>query len=111
MESLDSERIYIHCPMSEKEEAKLLGALWDPERVSWYIPPSRTTDLLKFEKWLAKEDLENALKLVHNHRTYLKCPYEQKDVVKALGANWDPVMRAWYIENITDLTPFERWLA
>lgn len=32
------ERIYIRVPYAQKDEAKALGAYWDPDRRSWYIP-------------------------------------------------------------------------
>ena len=31
-------RIYLNVPFEEKEEAKKLGAKWDPGRKLWYIP-------------------------------------------------------------------------
>ena len=31
-------RIYLQVPYAEKDEAKALGAYWDPDRRSWYIP-------------------------------------------------------------------------
>ena len=30
-------------------------------------------------------------------RTYLNCPYRQKDAAKLLGAKWDGDVRAWYV--------------
>ena len=43
-------------------------------------------------------------------RTNLKCPYEEKDEAKRLGARWDATRKTWYIENVEDLTPFMRWI-
>lgn len=43
-------------------------------------------------------------------RVNLKCPYEEKDKVKWLGAKWDPAMRTWYVTGIADLSPFKRWI-
>lgn len=43
-------------------------------------------------------------------RINLRCPYEQKDDAKRLGARWDPAKRTWYIVDIEDLTPFMRWI-
>ena len=44
-------KCYINCPYEEKEEAKRLGARWDPKEKSWYfddaIYKSET-----FKKWL-----------------------------------------------------------
>jgi hypothetical protein len=44
-------------------------------------------------------------------RTYLTCPFAEKDEAKALGARWDAARKRWYIENVPDLAPFSRWLA
>ena len=43
-------------------------------------------------------------------RIDLVAPYADKDAVKALGARWDGAKKVWYIVNVTDLTPFARWL-
>lgn len=40
----------------------------------------------------------------------LEVPFEQKDVVKALGARWDPTARCWYVPPGRDLEPFRPWL-
>ena len=44
-------RIYLNVPYSEKEEAKSLGARWNPTIKKWYI--NSTTDELprEFLKW------------------------------------------------------------
>lgn len=43
-------------------------------------------------------------------RHYLTASYQEKDAVKALGAQFDMARRAWYVERGMDLTPFEPWL-
>jgi Domain of unknown function (DUF5710) len=43
-------------------------------------------------------------------RINLVAPFAEKDAVKALGARWDPVNKLWYITDVTDLTPFSRWI-
>lgn len=43
--------ICLHVPFDEKEKAKKLGARWNPERKSWYIPSDCTTPLSKFAAW------------------------------------------------------------
>lgn len=43
-------------------------------------------------------------------RHYLTASYQEKDAVKALGAQFDMARRAWYVERGTDLTPFAPWL-
>jgi len=43
-------------------------------------------------------------------RINLKCPFEEKDEAKRLGARWDPAQKTWFIVDIEDLTPFMRWI-
>ena len=43
-------------------------------------------------------------------RTYLDCPFGEKDSAKQLGARWDADQRAWYVEPGRSLAPFARWL-
>lgn len=41
----------------------------------------------------------------------LRVAYENKDVVKALGAQWDKTRKVWYVPSGLDLEPFKPWLA
>ena len=43
-------------------------------------------------------------------RINLVTPYAEKDAVKALGARWDATKKLWYIVDVADLTPFNRWI-
>lgn len=43
-------------------------------------------------------------------RINLVTPFAEKDAVKALGAKWDSSRKVWYIVDVSDLTPFQRWL-
>ena len=47
-----TQKIYIDVPFSEKEEAKSLGARWDRQKKSWYIPSGLNEQ--NFSKWLAE---------------------------------------------------------
>ena len=42
--------MYLKVPFAEKDEAKALGARWNGERKSWYVPDGKPTEA--FEKWL-----------------------------------------------------------
>ena len=43
--------------------------------------------------------------------TWLKCPYAQKDMAKAMGAKFDfNGCKKWYVQAGVDPTPFARWL-
>jgi len=54
-------RINLNCPYSEKDDAKSLGARWDPARKVWYIED--VEDLTPFARWIPilgrmKEDMK-----------------------------------------------------
>lgn len=42
--------------------------------------------------------------------TYLVSSFADKDLVKALGARWDPARRQWYVPQGRELAPFAQWL-
>ncbi len=43
-------------------------------------------------------------------RINLVTPFAEKDAAKALGARWDSTKKLWYIVDVADLTPFQRWI-
>ena len=45
--------LYLNVPYSEKEEAKKLGAKWNPEKKKWYYN-GNPENYIKFAKWLFK---------------------------------------------------------
>jgi hypothetical protein len=45
---------YLEVPFEEKEEAKSLGAWWDPGERRWFVPEG--VDVSDFSKWIACED-------------------------------------------------------
>ncbi len=66
--------LFIDVPYSEKDEAKRLGAKWNPIKKMWYV--ENKYDYLNFSKWIqAKGELviiEN-LYLIEGIRTCFKC--------------------------------------
>lgn len=40
---------------------------------------------------------------------YLDVPYEDRAVVRELGAKWDPARRKWFVPPGVDLREFEKW--
>jgi hypothetical protein len=48
--SLHMSRLNIHVPYDQRQEAKALGARWDAEASTWFIPPG--VDRTKFAKWI-----------------------------------------------------------
>ncbi|CAB9510019.1 Domain of unknown function (DUF1738) [Seminavis robusta] len=47
-----------------------------------------------------------------SNKFYLDCPYEEKDQVKALGAQWDGSAKQWFVprKHYTNLTKFSHWI-
>ena len=41
-------KFYINCPFKDKDECKILGAMWDPDIRKWYVPFG--LDRTKFKK-------------------------------------------------------------
>nr|WP_314539075.1 DUF5710 domain-containing protein [uncultured Massilia sp.] len=48
-----AEMTFLNVPYAEKDEARALGARWNPGRKRWYVPTG--VALEPFEKWLAKD--------------------------------------------------------
>jgi len=44
---------FLNVPYAEKDEARALGARWNPGRKKWYVPSG--VPLEPFEKWLDKD--------------------------------------------------------
>ena len=43
-------------------------------------------------------------------KTYLNCPFDDKDECKALGGRWDGDAKKWYVPAGKDTVPFAKWL-
>ena len=43
-------RFDLDCPFSQRDDAKALGARWDPTNKTWYVPAGK--DLRPFRRWL-----------------------------------------------------------
>ena len=105
------DKILINVPFKEKEEAKALGAKWDRQEQSWYIPAN--VDPPPFSKWMqgevssvegTKVDVAKA-----DGRQYLAVPYGEHTAAKALGAKWDKAAKSWYVGQEADVAKLERW--
>ncbi len=46
-------RVYLEVPYSEKDQAKELGAWWDPDLRKWFVPSG--IESAPFERWFPKE--------------------------------------------------------
>lgn len=43
-------------------------------------------------------------------KTYLKVPYSQHHEARRHGARFDQARKTWYVENLSDLEPFLKWM-
>ncbi len=55
----------LNVPFKEKDEAKALGARWNPAQRTWYVPDG--LDLVNFDRWLPDQTtIPTALPMVNN---------------------------------------------
>ncbi len=115
-------RTYIHVPYREKDEAKSLGARWDRQKQSWYVPPG--VDAAIFTKWAQQPDqgavqapvqAEANKELAQDQkaaqaRVYLAVPYGERGAAKVAGAQWDKAVKSWYAGPKADMDKLQRWL-
>jgi len=110
-------KTFIAVPFREKEQAKALGAKWDRQEQSWYVPAN--VDPAPFAKW-SKEvvDAPEAVQVTQaqagirkpaQERQYLAVPYGEHIAAKAAGALWDKVAKSWYAGSQADMAKLERW--
>jgi antirestriction protein ArdC/phage/plasmid primase-like uncharacterized protein len=112
--SPEIERQYINVPLTEKDEAKELGARWDRKAQSWYIPPGVDPDALA--KWSAhtpvkQQEQKTGTVKPAQERVYLAVPYGERVAAKAAGAKWDKQAKSWYVgAKAGQSEKIERWL-
>ena len=94
---------WLDVPRDESAKVKELGAWWDGERKSWYVPKGK--DPAPFAKW--KRDGKPEKK--SGKKTYLNVPYDDREKVKELGAWWDKDKKKWYVPAGRDASPFKKW--
>jgi len=109
------EKIYINVPYAEKDQAKTLGARWDKQEQSWYVPVG--IDFSNFEKWSHRNTgtEEHHTKEIRTEeaidsRRYLAVPYEDRQAAKDAGALWDKHAKSWYVDAHADTSKLQSWL-
>ncbi len=119
-QAVRTERAYLQVPYREKDEAKALGARWDRQQQSWYVPGGKDTG--PFSRWMpvaesvAKAQPELPASPVRpspqapHERLYLAVPYENRVEAKSAGALWDRVAKSWYAGPGADMERLQRWL-
>ncbi len=83
-----SSRLYLNVPNKEKDQAKSLGARWDPERNELYIDDSNIYHL--FRKWYYNQEangiLYNYIYIATANRTCFRCK-KQTQVIALVSPN------------------------
>lgn len=116
-------KTFIDVPFKQKEEAKALGAKWDRQEQSWYVPAN--VDAAPFAKWTkgaatAAADAPEPAQAIQapaegqkpaQERQYLAVPYGEHVAAKAAGAMWDKAAKSWYAGPKADMPKLERWAA
>jgi hypothetical protein len=54
----DEERVWLDVPFAEKDQAKALGARWDPQARRWY---ATQVTMARLERWAALPDIPTTL--------------------------------------------------
>lgn len=89
--------MFLKVPFAEKEEAKALGARWNSERKSWYVPDGKPVEA--FERWLppgGADFVPAVAKPSLKSRPVMTDSYAGK-----------PVIGRYYMELQHDCDPFE----
>jgi phage/plasmid primase-like uncharacterized protein len=108
-----AERTLIAVPYKEKNEAKALGARWDRQQQSWYVPAGM--DPTPFAKWLESgalvvdKDASRSATSTADGRVYLAVPYSERGEARAAGALWDKAAGSWYAGPQGDQTALAKW--
>ena len=133
------EPVLLEVPFSQKDQVKKLGARWDKDQKSWYVPDG--LDRTLFTQWLAQEEsimtdpvktgpdvqpavspqtlsntpgeptqsIDNTQPKGKAPRAYLAVPFKDKDEAKGLGAKWDRKAKSWYAPEGTNPDTFTKW--
>lgn len=116
-----ADKMLIEVPYKQKEEAKALGAKWDRQEQSWFVPPG--IDPAPFAKWEragtqtrtgALQSATTAIRTESNAngaeaRQYLAVPYGDRAQAKASGAEWDKNAKSWYAGSKSDMAKLAKW--
>jgi len=113
-------KTFINVPFKQKDEAKTLGAKWDRQSSSWYVPAG--VALTPFNKWIPEATppaVDRPDKITDQsrdnnpvpiqEREYLAVPYGERAAAKAAGALWDKAAKSWYAGPDGDMDKLERW--
>lgn len=115
---VQSPRVYLDVPFSQKDAAKAAGARWDKDAKSWYV--TAEDDPKNFAQWLkspSQEPVQPEQKRERDRdipdegktRQYIAVPYSERNEAKAAGAKWDRAAKSWYVPEGSDPGAFSKW--
>ncbi len=86
----------------QKDQAFELGAKWNKEHKTWYVP--KGSNLSDFKDFM-KED-----KITIMNSTYLNIPFSEKNQAKELGAYFDGERKEWYAPSFSNIKDYpSKW--
>jgi phage/plasmid primase-like uncharacterized protein len=113
------DKTFINVPFKQKDEAKALGAKWDRQASSWYVPAGVEQD--PFSQWMQAGDAKPTAQMdpakdkvtadeVRAERHYLAVPYSDRVAARDAGALWDKEAKSWYALPNANMEKLQRWL-
>lgn len=119
LEQAQQPRVYLAVPFEQKDQAKALGARWDRQEQSWYVPAGVEAAPL-LAQWPRREEAAGQAQATptdqpsapaqEEPRTYLAVPYVERHQAKAAGARWDGSAKSWYVGEGADMGTLGKWL-
>ena len=103
-------RVNLNVSFSEKDEAKRLGARWDPAARTWYV--QNIENLTPFLQWIPgyfKKPYHISLNDWLNEADIVNPPIKKppkKKIKKALFERFKPIRGANFVETICDCLPW-----
>ena len=110
---MEDKKIYLNCPFDDKDVCKSLGGRWDSDARKWYITDAMASE--PFSQWIGgaeapAETGKPQAEAEEGEKSYLNCPFDDKDACKALGGRWDGDAKKWYVPAGKDTAPFSKWM-
>src|SRR5450830_551508 len=104
-----TERNLFYVGVSRTRQRLTLISPTQPERRSAYLRQMQIAAVAPKADHALRQ-IEDTAVVDGVQRTYLTARYEDRDEVRQLGAQYDPVRKKWFIQSGQDTAPFRRWL-
>ena len=96
--SYASDRIDLNCPFAEKDQARALGAHWDPAAKKWYVSADQQ-DVRAFVRWLPPAIASAVRALPPGPPPIATKPWVRLQPAQTLQADGTPMDEAWVDDN------------